>query len=150
LDKNLKKRAIALFTEHMLAELPSFVQYAKKSDYFFSTEKVWEDISTIPGANLYIIFSPEFKGRDQFTIELGWSKLCRFPEVLRRPSLSFKAEFQNCHSLEEATARLPKIISLDSESWININAESVGEVIAEQFRNLIEYGIPFLKKIEGQ
>jgi hypothetical protein len=148
LDKNLKKRVIALFTAHMQAELPSFVPFTKKSEYFFSAEKVWEDTSIVPGARLYIIFSPEFNGRDQFSIELGWSKLHRFPQVLRRPSLSFESEFRNCHQLDEATARLPKIISLHFESWIDINAEKMEEVMAEQFRMLIEYGIPFLKKIE--
>lgn len=146
MDKKLKKRVIDQFAKYMQAELQTFVLFQEKSDYFFSSEKVWEDVSTVPGANLYIIFTPEFKGRDQFTIEIGWSKLRRFPRVITRPFLAFKSDFENCYELQEATTRLPYITG--EKEWIDINMDNSEEVIQKQIKNLIEYGMPFLMGIK--
>ena len=149
MEKKFKKVVIDLFTRRLHEALPSFAPLKEKSEYLLPAEKAWQDSSTVAGANSYIIFTPDFKGRDQFTIELGWSTLRRFPELLRRPSLSFAHDFENCYARPEASARLPKIISLDTDSWISINPENVEETIAQQIRDIIDFGIPFLKKLES-
>ncbi|MFZ6781313.1 hypothetical protein ACO0LD_31135 [Undibacterium sp. Ji83W] len=146
MDKKLKKRISDQFAACMQKELQAFSLFRGRSDYFFDTETVWEDSSTVAGVNLYVIFTPEFNGRDQFTIEMGWSRLQRFPQLVRRPSLSFASEFAHCSDAQEATARLPKIISLELDSWIEVNKDNVEEVISMQFKNLMEHGMPFLKK----
>lgn len=146
MDKKLKKRVTDQFAACMQAELPSFSLYLGSRDYLFDAETVWEDSSTMAGVYLYVILTPEFKGRDQFTIEIAWSRLRRFPQLVRRPSLSFASEFENCFEAHEASARLPKIISLDQDSWIDINKDNVDEVMHKQFMDLMKYGMPFLKE----
>lgn len=146
MNKKLKKRVLDQFAAYMQKELQAFFPFKGSSDYFFDTEKVWEDSSTVAGVNLYVIFTPEFNGRDQFTIEIGWSRLQRFPQLVRRPSLSFSSEFARCSNAQEATARLPKIISLELDSWVGVNKDNVEEVVSTQFKNLMTHGIPFLKE----
>ncbi|BBB68167.1 hypothetical protein UNDYM_3914 [Undibacterium sp. YM2] len=146
MNKKLKKRVLDQFAACMQKELQAFSLFKGSSDYFFDTEKVWEDSSTVAGVNLYVIFTPEFNGRDQFTIEIGWSRLQRFPQLVRRPSLSFSSEFTLCSDAQEATARLPKIMSLELDSWVEVNKDNVEEVVSTQFKNLMAYGMPFLKE----
>lgn len=145
MDKTLRKHALDLFAKQMQELLPTFVPFKGKSKYFFGSEKVWEDVSSVPNANLYIVFTPEFKGRNQFTIEVGWSKLRRFPQVSRRPSLAFEPDFQGCYERPEATTRLPYLAGGDE--WIDVNSDNLEAAILGQLNNLIDYGLPFLRGV---
>lgn len=145
MDKDLKKRAIDFFTQYLGESLPTFTSYREKSKYFFGSEKVWEDVTSVSAGYLYVIFCPEYKGRNQFTIEIGWSKLRRFPHVSRRPFLAFKSDFENCYIHQEATTRLSYITG--ATEWLDIDRDNVEAVIREQIRSLVEHGIPFLHGI---
>lgn len=143
MEKKLKKRAISLFEKRMLQELPNFTRTEEKSLYIWPDEVVW--VKDGESAKYFVIFSPNAKGRDEFVIEIGWSKLHRFPELQRRPSLSFEFEFKDCYSLDEATAR----VSYFSEREYSpvVNEDNLEEVVAAQFAELREHGIPFLRGV---
>ena len=130
----------------MTEALPSFAPFNEKNLYLWPSEKVWVDATTFTNATLYILFCPESKGRDQFTIELGWSKLRRFPELIQRPSLAFKADFENCYERQEVITRLPYLT--EENEWIDINGDDVEEIILKQMKNLIDCGMPFLLGIK--
>jgi len=144
MEKKLKRRAIEKFIRCINETLPSFVPLEEKNNYLFPGEKVWLDAKTLDDATLYILFCPEHKGRDQFTIEIGWSKLFRFPELIQRPSLVSKADFDKRYQQQEAVTRLSYLTG--EKEWIDINESNIEEVIQAQARNLVVYGMPFLNE----
>ena len=144
MDKKLKKRIYDVLARLIHELLPSFVPFQEKTKYLWPGEKAWEDTSSTQNASLYIIFSPEYKGRDQFTIEIAWSRLRRFPELIRRPSLAIsgRGEIEQCYVYQEASVRLPRLV--EEESWVDVNNDNVDEAVARQFKTLLDYGVPFL------
>lgn len=147
MERKLKKRLFDLFAENMQKALPTFRPFKAKSSYVWPGELIWQDGETIADTSLFIIVSPESKGRDQFTVELGWSKLRRFPELAQRPSLVSQVDFEHCHDHREATLRLSSLT--DHISWIDVNYDEVEVAVANQLRNLLDHGIPFLKAARG-
>jgi hypothetical protein len=145
MDRKLRKRAFDLFARHMKESLPTFKPFRAKSLYVWPGEVVWEDAETMGDTTLFIILSPEPKGRDQFTVELGWSRLRRFPELIQRPSLAFQSEFERCYERDEATVRLSSLT--DHHSWIDLYDDNVNVAVATQVRNLLDHGIPFLQAV---
>lgn len=83
--KELGKALKEVFTRSMAAELPRFRETPVKSMYLNPGERVFE---WAPGGakRLFVLLVPHPKGGDQFTVELGWSTLGRFPELGMRPS----------------------------------------------------------------
>jgi hypothetical protein len=73
------------FDREMKARLPAFKLLKAKSMYLFPGERVY---CRSPKESIYcvIILVPSRKDTDEFTIEIGWSKQGRFPELGMRPS----------------------------------------------------------------
>lgn len=84
--KELSKALKEAFTQAMAAELPRFRETPIKSMYLNPGERVFAWPAS-GAASLFVILVPHPKGGDQFTIELGWSALGRFPELGVRPSM---------------------------------------------------------------
>ncbi|CAI8838846.1 hypothetical protein [Methylocaldum szegediense] len=73
------------FDREMKARLPTFKPFKSKSIYLFPGERVYHRILENP-IHCFIILVPSRKDTDEFTIEIGWSKPGRFPELGMRPS----------------------------------------------------------------
>lgn len=113
--KELSKALKEAFTQAMAAELPRFRETPIRSMYLNPGERVfsWEAAGA---ANLFVILVPHPKGPDQFTIELGWSVLGRFPELSMRPSLRLPKrgeEFQE----SEYVCRLGEVAGGSDRWW---------------------------------
>jgi hypothetical protein len=143
MDRKLKKQVVDMFARHMKESLPTFTAFTARSSYLWPGEVVWEDGATVGGTTLFVILSPEPNGRDQFAVELGWSRLHRFPQLIQRPSLAFQSDFERCGERDEATMRLSSLT--EHQSWIDVDDDNVNVAVSTQVRNLLDHGIPFLK-----
>lgn len=65
----------------------------------------------------YIILLPSPKGGNNFTIELGWSKLGRFPELSCRPSTQFPSSTHDEFELPEYICRLGMLSEGNHDWW---------------------------------
>lgn len=92
------------FDREMKARLPAFNLLRSKSMYIFPGERVYYRIPRDPIYCL-IILVPSRKDTDEFTIEIGWSKLGRFPESLR-PSLQLPTATRTEFEQTEYVCRL--------------------------------------------
>jgi hypothetical protein len=84
------------FDRQMKAKLPAFRPLKTESMYIFPGEQVYYRMPREP-INCIIILVPSRTDTDEFTIEIGWSKLGRFPECMRpclEPPTSARAEFE--------------------------------------------------------
>jgi hypothetical protein len=85
--------------------------HREKSMYVFPGERTFrKDVS--PQLTLWCIFAPNQKF-ESFTVEVGWSRLSRFPQLTMRPCLERPAE---AHGKEEYTVRLGTLID-GSDLW---------------------------------
>jgi len=69
-----------------------------------------------PHISGYLVLVQDHHGRDQFTIEIGWSAMSRFPDLPMRPSgraSSERVEFQE----EEFICRLRSVWSVKDYWW---------------------------------
>jgi len=62
-----------------------FVRVTKPGMYYWRDEWVFEN-NQHPKITFVIILSPNPNGSDSFSVELGWSKKKRLPELSKRPS----------------------------------------------------------------
>ena len=83
--KEYGKALRTLFAQEMLTRLPQFAETKVKSLYLFPGERAfcWSPRKPI---YCWIILQPNLKGYESFTVEIGWSRLDRFPELGMRPS----------------------------------------------------------------
>lgn len=103
------------FDREMKARLPAFKPFKSKSIYLFPGERVYHRIVREP-IHCFIILVPSRKDTDAFTIEIGWSKLGRFPELGMRPSGSptpARTEFEQA----EFVCRLARLWSREDVWW---------------------------------
>ena len=118
----------------------------------------------------FIILSPSPSGADEFTVEVGWSKLQRLSELKMRPS--FKKPMDALKDEQEYLCRL-SVLSMGKDYWWPVGDQlallrtdplraaieggrkisdeealgTVKNVLALVKKHLVEYGLPFLEKI---
>lgn len=144
MQKNLKAKVAALFAEEMKMAFPDFVQVKMKSMYIWPGEVLWR--KDADDCSYFIVLSPETKGRDEVTVELGWSRLKRFPELMQRPALVTAEAIANAERKDEGTVRLGRLAA-DQWDWMPVNDELVPAVVAFFMEKLRQDGIPFLRRM---
>jgi len=154
----------ALFEKAMSQQLPAFTPTKVGSDYLFPGERAFR--KRIEGvADLWIVLSPNQK-MDEFSVELGWSRLARFPELVMRPSLQRPYEafneteymcrlgelafgkdhwwvvekFRAPRNVEDLVASLGKLSA-------QVASERVKPKVDEAVATLMEKGIPYLEEV---
>ncbi|GAB3550381.1 hypothetical protein GCM10027343_33310 [Noviherbaspirillum agri] len=152
----------SLFEKAMSQHLPDFIPTKVASDYVFPGERTFR--KRVEGiADLWIVLSPSQR-MEEFSIELGWSRLARFPELVMRPSLQQPYEafdeteymcrlgelafgkdhwwvvekFQAPSNMEDLAASLEKLSG-------PLAIERVKPRVDEAVGTLIEKGIPYLE-----
>jgi hypothetical protein len=159
------------FGSRMRAETPEFAEQKPKAPCYWPGERVF--VRNV-GASMpqLLILSPHGKGHDSFTVEIGWSRLGRLPELSTRPSIP---RDEPPFGLAEYLTRLG---SLDEPLWdfLPIGAplpfhdlQALNEALAKQgepidkvqvqreiaahldrvFNALRRVGIPFLAQAEA-
>jgi hypothetical protein len=151
----------------IMTKFPEFRQI-KCSDSLFPGQLVFQwDVNK--NLACFLILLPSQKGVDEFTIEMGWSKFGRFPELRSRPSILTPDE--NSYSNAEAIFRLTAL-SRGKDFWWKVGNQSdlimtdpikailessrkisyeeasstVKNSIQESMSEFIQFGIPFLIK----
>jgi hypothetical protein len=116
--KVLRERFSALMKQH----LPQFqpTKYPAHP-YVWPGDRIFRWIPREP-LHCFIILVPDKKGYDDFTLEIGWSTLGRYPEVARGIALPTpeRTEFEE----SEFLCRLPRLVfSLLDDGWgVSINS----------------------------
>jgi len=114
--KECGKALRELFTAEMKTVLPQFLPVKVSSKYIFPGERAFRWIPVEP-VHLWILLVPHHKGGEEFTVEIGWSKLGRFPELSMRPSLPGPSERRDEFALDEYVCRLGMLISGRDYWW---------------------------------
>lgn len=103
------------FARQLAQRLPGFQREKARSCYLFPGERAF--CRAVSGElHLYVILTPDLRGHEAFTVELGWSRLGRFPELSMRPNLMGVPEDDAEFTRDEAVVRLPCLTG-DPEWW---------------------------------
>lgn len=130
----------------MLENFPAFEPYKEKSMYIWPGELVFRSTELIAPKTAFVIFSPEPKGREQFTVELAWSTDEQFPKLPQRPS-GVPAENERLLSRAQAAVRLLTLADPNAGSWLEVNKDAVDFTARQVIEELRQYGIPYLQRI---
>jgi len=116
MSKKYKKYVRDSFEFKIGSLFPDFKKLQSKSEYVFPGNSVY----TIPTNDTHIMgflmLVPDCKGRDQFTLEIGWSTKSRFPELNMTPSGDASRERTEFNQ-DEFICRLSCLWSLDNDYW---------------------------------
>ncbi len=132
-------------------------------------EIVYAKITKPEKTGLFIIVFPDMK-REAFTLELGWSRKGRFPELPFRPSGS-PTQTRTEFAQPEFVCRLANLLGLDDYWWlvqpvidplnddyVELLKASVEPISAEEaelvvkphvedaIQKLVEFGLPYLEE----
>ena len=82
--KELSKAVRTQFTAAMAERLPQFAPVTIKSRYAWPGSRIFRWVAG-PSLHFFIELFLDPKGDDSFGVEIGWSRLARYPEVPSRP-----------------------------------------------------------------
>jgi hypothetical protein len=122
------------FAARMKQQLPQFqpvtVKHPSSTKYAWWTgERVFRWIAK-DSVHCFIILVPTPKGADEFTVEVGWSTLGRYPELTQRPGDVPTLEREE-FGKPEFTCRLSWLIPGLADWW---SARNRGRCMAIQFQ----------------
>ncbi len=137
---------------------PSFIPYAERSVYLSSAERAYFH-SVNSDVQLFLILVPDRKGADRFTIEIGWSKLGRFPRLSMRPSFDEPTESGEEFLLDEYVCRLGRVM-VGADRWWHVPRvadektvpgdaslqASIDEVASRVVDEIRRFGVPYLNR----
>lgn len=153
------------FTREMKNRLPDFKPFKGKSDYLFPGERAFTRPAD-KGLHLWIVCTPDQRGHESFTVDVGWSTRDGFPELSMRPSCEptpARDEFRQ----DEAMTRLAYLTG-DPEWWVieeiadpislealmaqqrKLTAEEAGQrvdpLLKDVFEKIETVGLPYLRE----
>lgn len=163
--KEYSKELQRLFSKLIEENFPQFKPHKEKSMYYSAGERFycWKPNESI---SFFIIYSPDERGHEAFTIEIGWSTNNRLPELSMRPSFQptiERAEF----SEKEAITRLPyfsggtdfyliepAVTSFSIEDLIRQQTKRTPEEVINKItpildnilKQLQKFGVPYLQE----
>ncbi len=152
------------FTKRITSSFPDFEEIKIKSLYSIPGERVYRKVVS-SALHLFITLVPQHSGDSTFTIELGWSKQGRFPELMMRPSLE-RPDEEGVFEFDEYLCRLLALtgdynerfwrIGNDRTADLNLMMEpitkeqaqiDIEEALNKYFPLLDEYASGFFNKI---
>ena len=84
--KELSKAVRTEFTAAMARRLPQFTPVTIKSRYAWPGSRIFRWVSD-PSLHFFVELFFDPKGDDSFGVEVGWSRLGRYPELPARPGI---------------------------------------------------------------
>ena len=155
------------FTKKVAEQLADFEPYKEKTIYLFPGERAFYRVVN-DALWLFIVCSPDSRGHEAFTIELGWSTQQRFPEngmrlnctpsdsgeefslpeaMLRLNSLGAAPEWWTVEEIADpfdtSAAGLEKMARKVSAAEAR---ELVLPILDEAFAALLSLGMPYLEQ----
>jgi hypothetical protein len=149
MDKSVRTSLWKKLSTMMAEGFREFEPYKEKSVYIWPGELVFRSTELISPKTAFVIFSPETKGREQFTVELAWSIDAHFPKLTQRPS-DVPAGNEKMLSRPQAAVRLPTIADPNGGSWIDVGIDTVDIVVRRVMEELVQHGIPYLRRVGRQ
>ncbi len=135
--KENKRKMEAYFRKKIGEELGHFDKFSEKSDYKNPGESVYY-YPKEGSLHLFIILVPNLKDDAEFTIEIGWSKKKRFPELGMKPWPKSPTD-DDIYELDEYVCRLSQFDQ--NLMWFNANE------LDKAWERLKSLGIPFIEKV---
>lgn len=128
--------------------LPDFQIWQGDTIYLWPGEKAFYKKAS-ESLYLFIIFVPDKKGDNSFTIEVGWSKKSRFPELEMRPCPF--PDFSEAHEEEEFATRLTSIEG-KPDLWRKFSptvdaGEAVIIAVENAVKKTVDIGVPYLEEV---
>ena len=150
------KKHLRKFFLHGLQEIDSgFVEEKLRSPYVHPGEVVYVNRSAEP-LWMLIVLVADRHGRERFTVEIGWSKLGRFPNLSMRPSPD-QPDGGAEYSFDEYMCRLGRI-SEGQDKWWNlptsssggvVGGDAVSGVVQDALRHVQSAGIPYFEALKS-
>ncbi|MFP5391845.1 MAG: hypothetical protein ACLGI6_09910 [Gammaproteobacteria bacterium] len=148
MDRKIRIKAVNMFGLEMGKFFPEFRPVKIKSMYLGPGTSVWQKDST--DCSYFVMFCPEPKGQqDLVTVELGWSRLKRFPELMQIPSIAFPKDVPSAHKREEGIVRIGTLCDAEF-GWVPVKDETIASVVEFLIEKLQRIGIPFLNGLANQ
>jgi hypothetical protein len=117
MSKTFNQAVRAAFEREMGSRLPRFEPWREKSTYLWSGERVWRWVPSATAPHYFVLLVTSAKGYNEFTIELGWSTLRRFPQLSVRPSPARPEPEHPEFGREEFLCRLSQVGSAQDRWW---------------------------------
>ena len=95
-------------------ELPGYEFYSGNSEYVWSGEVVLA--TRREGVSFFVVFSPHTQDTRGFTVDVGWSRLNRFPEIDMRPCAD-KPDSQHTEFGQDEYFTRVGLVSGGAERW---------------------------------
>ena len=97
-----------------MEQFPEFVPERPPKQYAWPGERAYRQVEGSITAWLSLVMSP--KGYNEFTVECGWSRLGRYPQLTARPNLTEFSETELIAN-DEAFLRLRPESAVDKDWW---------------------------------
>ena len=115
------------------SELPDYQILDEKNDFIWPNEIPLH--KNVGALDLFLVFSPHAQDSGRFTVDVGWSKLGRFPRIDMRPCITDPDDSHTEFQKEEYFTRLG-ILKSGSDVWWKIRPggaalEAVSTAMAE-------------------
>ena len=131
--------------QYILSQLTEYEFFEDKSYYLWPNEVAI--ISRQDSIDLFIVFSPHSQDSSRFTVDIGWSRLKRFPEVDMRPCAD-APDAQHSEFTKSEYFTRAGIVSGKPERWWNANRTgSFDQPIQSAAECIRETVNPYLQKL---
>ncbi|MES3022378.1 MAG: hypothetical protein V4857_12435 [Pseudomonadota bacterium] len=145
MDKKLRLRFTTAFAGEMKKAFPEYVAVKLKSIYVWPGESLWR--KDTEDCSYFIVLSPHPKGeKDEMTVELGWSRRKRFPELMQRPSIVTKEGVSTAAERDEGSVRIGNLCA-NAFDWTQVKDATIQDIVSFFILKLEQEGLPFLCRI---
>ncbi len=168
--KEYGKALRKLFAEQMRETMPQFEAVKVQSMYFWPGDRAFRWAA---GRNLtfWIVLSPDKKGREEFTLLVGWSRRGRYPELSVIPCPEGPSPERKEFASQEYLTRLPSLWTDRDVWWVverlrvprsiselqaslkPISAEAATAAVAPRVREAIaelqEHALPYFEELRS-
>jgi len=148
------------FASAMRELAPEFEEHREKTRYLWPGERAFS--WSAPRGLGFVVLSPDAKGDDKFTVEVGWSRLRRFPQLPVRVG-----DPRDTSGNEEFLCRLGQLVDGKDRWWtlrgdLPLTVEELAEamkpiaseqaaatvrpLVADAIALLRDHGLPFVRE----
>jgi hypothetical protein len=143
-----KAKLKASIQSTVLNRLSGFSIYVDASEYLWPNEVAI--VNSLSNIDLFIIFSPHEQDSSRFTLDVGWSRLKRFPQVPARPCLDQpdidRSEFVN----DEYFTRVG-LIAANRDRWWHVGKDgNYKEPLKAATDNIRDIVVPYFEELNDR
>jgi hypothetical protein len=156
MDPDSRKLLRQCFSAELKRAAPDFKEEKLKSKYLVPGDRVFVRKAS-SAVWLFVILIPHHAGGRKFSIEVGWSRLARFPESSVRPSPKAPEEAVS-HLADEYVCRVGKLSGEGDKWWMlpgpfddrDLLKTKIEEVVREAVNDIVRLGLPYLDQLVGR